>query len=83
MNNNKISLVVVVLAIAAAATTAIVFTPVQDANARCNGGSTCQHNSQSSHVNAAVIDRSDVGNQAGSNSVTVTSGCGNTCGRNG
>jgi hypothetical protein len=36
MNNNKISLVVVALAIvAAAATTLGFYTPVQDANARC------------------------------------------------
>jgi hypothetical protein len=53
---------------------------MQDANARCNGGSICQHNSQSSHVNAAIISRSNVGNQAASNSVTVTSGCGAGCG---
>jgi hypothetical protein len=80
MNNNKISLVVVALAIVAAAATTLGFTPVQVANARCNGGSICQHNSQSSQVNAAIISGSNVGNQAASNSVTVTSGCGAGCG---
>jgi hypothetical protein len=77
---NKIALAVVALSIVGAATTAIVFTPVQDANARCNGGSICQHNSQSSHISAGIISNSNAGNQAASNSVTVRSGCGSNCG---
>jgi len=46
---------------------------VQDAQARCNNGSICQSNRQHSSVRAAIIDHSDVGNQAASNSITVGS----------
>jgi hypothetical protein len=46
----------------------------QEANARCNNGSICQSNRQHSSVRAAIIDHSDVGNQAASNSITVHTG---------
>jgi hypothetical protein len=38
----------------------------------CNGGSICQSNSQSSHVTAGIISNSNVGNQAASNSISVS-----------
>jgi hypothetical protein len=38
----------------------------------CNGDSICQSNSQSSHVTAGIISNSNVGNQAASNSISVS-----------
>jgi hypothetical protein len=38
----------------------------------CNGGSICQSNRQSSHVTAGIISNSNVGNQAASNSISVS-----------
>jgi hypothetical protein len=70
---NKTSLAIVALAIVAATVVSVYAFAAQDAQARCNnGGSLCQRNSQRSHVRAAIISNSDVGNQAASNSVTVS-----------
>jgi hypothetical protein len=57
---NKASLAIVALAIVVS----VYALAAQDAQARCNGGSICQSNVQSSHVSSAIIDRSDVSNQA-------------------
>jgi hypothetical protein len=70
---NKTSLAIVVLAIVSATVVSVYAFAAQDAHARCNnGGSICQRNSQSSHVSSAMIDNSDISNQASSNSVSVT-----------
>jgi hypothetical protein len=61
---NKASLAIVALAIVAATVVSVYALAAQNAQARCNGGSVCQSNIQSSHVSSAIIDRSDVGNQA-------------------
>jgi hypothetical protein len=80
---NKTTLLAIVALIIVAATAMGIYAMAQDAQARCNNGSISQSNRQHSSVKAAIIDHSDVGNQAGSNSVTVTSGCDSNCGGNG
>jgi hypothetical protein len=48
-----------------------IYAMAQDAQARCNNGSICQSNTQHSSVRAAIIDHSDLGIQAASNSIRV------------